>query len=376
MYFHLITINLTLIIINMKTTLLQLAGIFLLFISISTNAQEVQIIDGLSSPLGLWANDTNLYICEHGLTPNSGYISRIDFSDENPVSETLAGSFSYPRAICIIGDELFYARNHIYKFNINDSNPTPELVVNAGIPRAIIPYGNTLYISGDDRISKIDITQPNPTLNTVVDGIENRILAFAIKDDYLYFGHSNKVSKISLTEENPTAELVIDSINNSTSTNVYSLAFKDDILLIGLALTYQILKADLSEESPLPTDFINTISGRPSYILVQDDALYIAGNSGNNIFKIENLNQLLSIDNVSSNLKVKIYPNPATNYISFDGINETTNYQLTTLTGKSLKKGVISENDKIDISELSVGIYLLKLSNNSKEKQVFKILKG
>lgn len=62
--------------------------------------------------------------------------------------------------------------------------------------------------------------------------------------------------------------------------------------------------------------------------------------------------------------KIKVTPNPFNNYIS---ISSKVKYKLYDLTGKLLNLG---ESDYIDTSELSNGVYLLKI-----EGQVFKLVK-
>ncbi|MEO9485917.1 MAG: PKD domain-containing protein [Ekhidna sp.] len=62
---------------------------------------------------------------------------------------------------------------------------------------------------------------------------------------------------------------------------------------------------------------------------------------------------------------LSIYPNPAEDYVTLkSGIVTTGNYRILNLTGNVVIKGEIDSNEtKIDVSELSDGIYLLKLDS-------------
>ncbi len=161
-----------------KNTLLMF---FFVFATTFLFSQEIEVVSGLSHPVGVAIDGSDLYICEHSSGPSSGFISKADLSDANPVKENIFSGITYPRAICLVGDELFYANSYLYKFNIYDSSPTETQLLYAHTPRALIASGDELFISGDDRISKINLNGESPTLNLVINGIEARILAFALK---------------------------------------------------------------------------------------------------------------------------------------------------------------------------------------------------
>lgn len=71
---------------------------------------------------------------------------------------------------------------------------------------------------------------------------------------------------------------------------------------------------------------------------------------------------------------VLVYPNPATNYV---GVLSSKNlqYQLINLQGQVQLKGIITNNDKIDVSTLPQGVYLLMLSDGT-QRVVKKIIKN
>lgn len=64
--------------------------------------------------------------------------------------------------------------------------------------------------------------------------------------------------------------------------------------------------------------------------------------------------------------QISIYPNPATDFIQFSGLNGTTKIEIHNLSGKLLGfNSYYSTSHRIDISTLPKGIYLLKVHNQN-----------
>ena len=63
------------------------------------------------------------------------------------------------------------------------------------------------------------------------------------------------------------------------------------------------------------------------------------------------------------NDKVKLYPNPSSDFIKISGLNKNENFSIYNLLGEKIINGVIGTNEAIDISYFSDGLYFLKLHN-------------
>ncbi|MAJ51556.1 MAG: hypothetical protein CMB82_08080 [Flammeovirgaceae bacterium] len=68
------------------------------------------------------------------------------------------------------------------------------------------------------------------------------------------------------------------------------------------------------------------------------------------------------------------FPNPAINFIQLDQAAGWAKYEIHNLTGKSIKSGTL-ENNMIDITDLSQGVYLINFENKVK-KSVTKLIKN
>jgi len=72
---------------------------------------------------------------------------------------------------------------------------------------------------------------------------------------------------------------------------------------------------------------------------------------------------------------IRIYPNPTDNDISILNIDRHTEYKILDNMGKIIKKGLISETNKIDIKDFAKGIYFIEL-RNAKVKTTKQIIKN
>ncbi len=74
-------------------------------------------------------------------------------------------------------------------------------------------------------------------------------------------------------------------------------------------------------------------------------------------------NQNLNTNKYYSN-KVKIYPNPSSNFIKISGIDNTESFYIFNILGIEILKGHISNNGLVDIEKLRPGNYFIILLNS------------
>ncbi|MBN2890820.1 MAG: T9SS type A sorting domain-containing protein [Bacteroidales bacterium] len=84
----------------------------------------------------------------------------------------------------------------------------------------------------------------------------------------------------------------------------------------------------------------------------------------------------LDIDSYGSNNSIKVYPNPVFNELSVEIENgeKMVDYEFINIMGQIVKKGKISQKEVIQTSDLSNGVYMLKIIDKS-NTQIIKIIK-
>lgn len=88
----------------------------------------------------------------------------------------------------------------------------------------------------------------------------------------------------------------------------------------------------------------------------------------------------MGIDNHSVNLKLAAYPNPTSGFLTLHVSNtqlSTLNFELYDISGKLIEtRKITSPTETINMDNLPVATYFLKVANNNKEIKTFKIMKN
>lgn len=90
--------------------------------------------------------------------------------------------------------------------------------------------------------------------------------------------------------------------------------------------------------------------------------------AGDNFIAITfGLGQPLSIDDNEQTINdsLKLYPNPSNEYIKVSGLSKMENYWIYNTLGNIIKNGTISNDEKLNIKNLTNGIYFLKFNNGN-----------
>ncbi|MGM5470326.1 T9SS type A sorting domain-containing protein [Flavobacteriaceae bacterium LMO-SS05] len=78
----------------------------------------------------------------------------------------------------------------------------------------------------------------------------------------------------------------------------------------------------------------------------------------------------LSTADFEENRSVKLFPNPSSEFIQLSGLNETETYKIYNVLGSEVVSGSVSNHEKIDIKNLTNGLYFLKFENGNTFKFV------
>ena len=98
---------------------------------------------------------------------------------------------------------------------------------------------------------------------------------------------------------------------------------------------------------------------------------------GNGYYPGLNL-QALNVEDNAIELQIKVYPNPTSKflYVLHSELNSF-GIQIIDLNGKQLYSGTICKDQPMDISNFSVGLYLITIENKeSNKKNTYKIIKN
>jgi hypothetical protein len=150
-------------------------------------------------------------------------------------------------------------------------------------------------------------------------------------------------------------------------------------LVGGLLLATQLMYA---QQSIPATGGDATGSGGSSSYTVGQLVYTTTTGSGSVIQGIQQSIELFTLSNPqlsTVNLSAVIYPNPTSDYVMLK-ISDTAlynlSYHLIDINGKAISNGSLTNGDtQINMQQLAVGMYILKVSQNSQELKTFKIIK-
>lgn len=74
---------------------------------------------------------------------------------------------------------------------------------------------------------------------------------------------------------------------------------------------------------------------------------------------------LSTSDFENSNNSIKLFPNPSSDFISVSNLKSTESYLIINQIGQKVKKGILSNNEQIDIRHFANGLYFLKFDNGN-----------
>jgi hypothetical protein len=317
------------------------------------NVTPTDVITGLDRPFGLSLNGSMLYIVDAGEGSGSTIPGRIlmydiDSGTGNPTElYELPFDSRSPRGILFNDDNLYFSdinTNKIYVTNLLTTVNFQEFsdLSNDGAgPVGMEIDGTTMYVAGRDsniiyKISDIDTFSGSPLI--------------------------------------PSGFIDFTSILGQWEGPEF-LSLNGSILYISGRDANQVGSADLSQANP-NTSLTNITSAtspgqvRP-YNNGTSDNLYIAEDNYVSFFDLGTLS--VSDNNAfPKQIKLNVFPNPTSSEISIMGLTSRQNYSIYNLLGKLIKKGAVSNGEKITVNELSNGVYLLKLDDNSSVLRIIK----
>ncbi|MGB2100148.1 MAG: T9SS type A sorting domain-containing protein [Flavobacteriaceae bacterium] len=321
-------------------------------------AQTTDFVTGLSGVQGMALNGNDLYVVELG----KNKIVKIDLTADTPKAIDVITGLSGPRQLYFNGNDLYiseYSGNKISKINIRDTPPMAmDVVTGLSGPQGMALNGNDLFIaeSNGNKISKIDITDSPPTATDVVtDLFSPRQLVLNGDDLYIAEYLGNKISKIDISAASPSATEVLWA-----GAPTFILLHENEIYIAEEAARDIISKFDVRDANPTKTDVVTGLT-TPRGIVIKDDIIYIT--VGNISGKVVSSQLPLSTNGGSLTENISLFPNPSSAFVEVSGLSQSDEYIIYNTLGKEVSTGDISSSEKIDVSDLIPGFYILKLGS-------------
>lgn len=188
----------------------------------------------------------------------------------------------------------------------------------------------------------------------------NNVLIHSLENERILY------TSASMDEQNGGIYLKV--VNPSDTEAETVIRFKTGEQLTGLTGTVN----EMSSSSGTDENSFET----PLKVIPVESDILVTGKELNFVFKANSINVFHLVPQYSTSIQssekkqgVRISPNPVTDFISFNGLDETAgeyNMEIYDLSGRKILRRQVSFSDNIDLSSLPSGIYLLKLKGEQK----------
>lgn len=288
------------------------------------------------------ADNFKLYVTD-GTASGTGSLKVLSISPSNIRPKNV---IKYDGKLYFIAKE---ASNSIQLW-VSDGTPTGTKpfstvadISTAPYPRGIVESNNKLYFASEN---KLYITDGTPSGTSVINAFSASNPGSAISDFFEYNGRfyfsaltsSNERQLWETTGEAGAATLVMPLVAPHDD------PFTDNVVGGGIGVRH---------------------------IEVNGVLYYIANYDGNSdkLYKYQTTHANLSVGELTQN-DVKIYPNPATDLVHID-IENLKSVSLTSISGQQIQSWT---SNTIDVSSISSGVYLMKVTNMNNETIVKRIV--
>lgn len=345
----------------MKPTILSA----FLFLSLSCFGQVRTILDQLDHPIAFTFVNDDIYLALHKSPADSGQIVSFNINDPEASYQILFDGLTYPRAIKEQDSILYIGlRDAIVACDLRDEILAFDTLAQEQFlfPRAFAFDGNDLYVAHDKQLSRIDLTKPNAGMRSLR-FFEDSPLALEWYNNDLLIAEGNSIHRYELG-------FVFEEIIADLEENVYTMLVFGNRLYIDQGPyapePEEILVYDLFDLGKEPELFFNDAVSVIS-LNEYNGELYFA-----NLFRSNPDTPLLGriqvldkkpLDTLRlNNLGIEIFPNPTTGLVYIQKEMPLT-VKLYNMQGM-LMFGY-SDADKLDMSGLPNGLYILNTSDRA-----------
>lgn len=303
----------------------------------------------LNYPTGLAISGNELYFfqaADANLSPDTGSLWKINLLEPTATAQLVIGDLSYPMQMDISGSnvyfvETFYDNQDELQYSLLakiQMTPTPSKsylwdglysVDDVEINGTDLYFVEFSDVEEQCTIYKMDISQAFPGSPTVFynDPLFLAPYRMEIYNNKLYFNSDDDdipaVYSLDLTTTNPTTVTYASPFNfNGEGMYVGELAFAADGSMYAFADNY--------------------INGMDYYLLFKTSAP----------LGIEDNNQLT----------IEAWPNPTTDALYLNGLEQASPYQIFDISGKVIRAGMLQPEQPLSVSGMQSGVYFLSVN--------------
>ena len=306
---------------------------------------------------------------------------RMDLSQSNPVPQPILQGNPQTRDMLIMGNYVYaagFSDGNVIRFDWMSPSPTAEVVA-TGISEAfgIARQGDIIYVSSSsgERIVRFNATDMNPVPVEVLSRPNSSILDIEIVGDVLYGvelvppGNINRIFKLDLGVAGAMPVIVYEG-----SFIPHGMYIVGDFLYFSYTSDPNnpsletVGRIDLTETNPTPVIIASGLDS-PHRIVGHGSYLYVSEFQGNKISKFTDSMVPLSIATTELPT-IDLYPNPATDWMCIDGMENDMAYTIYSITGKKVAEGTALATGTLSVEGLETGIYQLVLANGARQKFV------
>lgn len=324
-----------------------------------TTAQLVEVLPyngGTSYSLLLDGN--TMYIGQ------SDYIRTFDITDSTPSPVIFASGISLSISMVLNGANMYVSNGspvyRIMKLNTMTSPPTSSFVTeNQPTASKLKIVGDYLYYTNfvADKIYRIDLTDPDYTVETVHSGIENNY-AMQFKDNFIYVAERQNPGKLYKLDYTIPGAQPIDLASGLATP--YDIEFMGDYLYISLNEANKIVRTNVTQSLPLAMEDVVDVVEPRDMEFVGDELYVIDGINNNHLSKFDT--SILGVPEPES-ASMTLYPNPVKNSLFLSNIHTPSTYIIVDLWGRVLQEGTVEPQKGIEVATLATGRYFLKVEN-------------
>lgn len=332
---------------------LLLASIIFYFTSVeaqvaSTFMETTTICDGLT------IDENFLYVISEGKL-----YRKVVTSTDNTFESFNIGGSGYSN-ITKMGNFVYITKpsngpGGVYRFNPDAIIITPQSYVAMSSVHGIAHRNSELYFGTTNKIYKVNTAASTPVPVIIANNIlgsstAGYITGLKVYGDYLYVAEKTGISKINLVSGNYEKE----KITAFTGTS-FTIADNNKMYLTNELSLSGVYELDLQTNA---YTFLNIPNFIGSFDIVSfNNFLFVTAKEGDyrKVAKIDL--SILSVGDIKKT-DTHIFPNPADNFVNIVGQDSVESVEIINQNGQI--KSVNVKNNRIDVSDLTSGIYFIK----------------